>query len=337
MVQDVHMPMVATLRAHTTTNADGDGTPTLIKAEDIKLFLPSSLPTNLHVGSLFQSLSSREVLLRTAQADDALSQIRHHRRILMGVTQFCQIHVAGTGQTPNTRMRHLYSKYQGRITSAAARYRAAYKALRVLSPLGAWSNHLRELKDDDIRGPGREDDEPQLGEGDQDISWIWLVPSSGNDVNGDLAFNDSMRVEWCKSQARVQRWEEEYKLVQEEMRRVLEFFEWKVFWWRTQGERRRDVSADIISGLQAYAEKQAHMFHCLAVKFAGKWWPLFTNQKITPSWASKYPEPPAAKVSETATQPVELEEAGENDDENDEEEEEMEAEIDRNGDTDDES
>lgn len=44
-------------------------------------------------------------------------------------------------------------------------------------------------------------------------------------------FNKTMRIEWSKSRARLQRWEEEVDLVVEEMRRVLVLLDWKKGWW----------------------------------------------------------------------------------------------------------
>jgi len=47
-------------------------------------------------------------------------------------------------------------------------------------------------------------------------------------------FNDDMRIEWTKTQAWMMRWQEEYLLIQEEMRQTLAWFEWKAGWWETQ-------------------------------------------------------------------------------------------------------
>ena len=40
-------------------------------------------------------------------------------------------------------------------------------------------------------------------------------------------FNDGMQVEWAKACACMNRWKEELLLVQEEMRRVISYHEWK--------------------------------------------------------------------------------------------------------------
>lgn len=138
--QDVYMPMVSLLLAGSAP-ADGDDggddeilTP--FKAEEVKLYLPSSLSRHLAVGSAFNSLASKESHLRVAQAEDALAKIRRLRRILLAVVQFRELNVAGTGQVANTRMCHLYDKYQSNIVAATAWYHTAFAALQVLSPGG---------------------------------------------------------------------------------------------------------------------------------------------------------------------------------------------------------
>ena len=81
---------------------------------------------------------------------------------------------------------------------------------------------------------------------------------------------------------------EETVLLQEEMRRVLKFFEWKANWWRAQGGLRGNVAADIASGLKAYAEKQAVIYEHRANRFAQKWLPLLKAKGITSEWAATY-------------------------------------------------
>jgi hypothetical protein len=74
-----------------------------------------------------------------------------------------------------------------------------------------------------------------------------------------------------KSKARADRWNEEVQLVQEEMRRVLAFLEWKAVWWTEEGGRRLDVTPDIADGIRAYASKQAHINRELAFSFKKRW------------------------------------------------------------------
>ena len=89
-----------------------------------------------------------------------------------------------------------------------------------------------DLKDDDIRGPGKEDSRSRNSHFEP--SWIWLVPhlhSSPEMGDSEEVLNDSLQVEWAKVWARKQRWEEEVLLLQEEMRCVIVFYEWKSQWW----------------------------------------------------------------------------------------------------------
>ena len=83
------------------------------------------------------------------------------------------------------------------------------------------------------------------------------------------------------------RWKEETALLQEEMRRVIVFFEWKAHWWRIQG-RQRSALPQQASGLIAYAEKQAWILEKRAQRFAAKWLPLLEQHAMTPEWAVRY-------------------------------------------------
>ena len=67
----------------------------------------------------------------------------------------------------------------------------------------------------------------------------------------------ALRIEWCRVCARAFHWAEELLLVQEEMRRVLETFQYQRNWWERQNGRRIGLSPEIMEGLSAYACKQA--------------------------------------------------------------------------------
>lgn len=92
----------------------------------------------------------------------------------------------------------------------------------------------------------------------------------------------ALRVEWAKARARADRWEEEVVLLDEEMRRVLMFCEWKNRWWKDQvarrlvtlpesEENRAFVSPELAEGLRAFSEDQAAQESALALSFSGKW------------------------------------------------------------------
>ena len=286
-VQLVYTPCVAPLLVPSLSVSDLDSH-TVELAETTPLHLPSSLSQNLR-----QSISNvceRERRLREAQADDALSEIRRQRRIIKGLWQFKKMNVAGTGNKPNTRMQTLYKRFNNKTLRYAERYRAARRALVTLDPSGLWSERLRQLNAEDIRGPGRDDDTSSNGRFEQ--SWIWLVPRVQSTAEGvgesEEQFNESMRVEWAKSQARVKRWEEEVLIIQEEMRRVIQYFKWKGRWWREQAGIRTVGEICVLHGVQAYAEKQAALCDQLALSCARSWLPLLKAKGIEPAWESHY-------------------------------------------------
>ena len=67
-----------------------------------------------------------------------------------------------------------------------------------------------------------------------------------------------MCVEWAKSKAQAECWCEEVFLLNEEICRVIEYFEWKVCWWRIQGPHHIDADGVIWQGAVAY-------IHCKAI------------------------------------------------------------------------
>ena len=196
-IQTAYMPSVSSL----VEDASGSDDSPALKAEDIKLYLPSMVPPHLRTGSSLSSLLQKEIQLRIAQADDALADICWLRRVMAGILQFKTLNVSGSGQKPNTHIRMLYEKFQGKVRLAVARYRTAYAVLRDANPVGEWTVRLKELQDEDVRGPGRDDDEGILGEGNRNMSWIWLVRQSSGDGDVSQDFNDSIRVEWSKMRA----------------------------------------------------------------------------------------------------------------------------------------
>lgn len=97
-----------------------------------------------------------------------------------------------------------------------------------------------------------------------------------------------LRVEWCKARARALRWTEEVQLLVEEMRRVLQFFDWKVKFWEMRADFLQDdmdaamsntaklvgshrLLEQRIEGTRAYALSQARVQRDLSCKFKSLW------------------------------------------------------------------
>ncbi|TCD59923.1 hypothetical protein EIP91_011184 [Steccherinum ochraceum] len=266
-----------------------------VLAEDLPLYLPSGLPSHLRASALVKPLLTKERKLRLAQAEDALAEIRRLRCVISTISQFRRVNVT-PGQRTATRIRSYYDKFQTRIKYNASRYRAARKVLLELDPDGEWQQTLLILRDADIRGPGHlPDDEIEESEGQREVSWIWClkgVNTGKEHVEGQ--YREGMRVEWAKSKARLERWQEEVLLLKEEMRRVVAYLEWHGGWWRQQSRQRQEkdgdglISGGLSMGLVAYAEKQAVIRETLARIFGEQWYPILCAGGEVPAWIAPY-------------------------------------------------
>lgn len=97
-------------------------------------------------------------------------------------------------------------------------------------------------------------------------------------------------MEWAKSLAQAERWEEEILLLREEMRQTLVALDHQVQWWRTQGTRRDGCESVLASGLRGYAEKQANIRERLAGDFASIWLIGIQDSRLAApvTWPAKY-------------------------------------------------
>ncbi|KAF8172212.1 hypothetical protein K438DRAFT_1981661 [Mycena galopus ATCC 62051] len=172
---------------------------------------------------------------------------------------------------------------QGGIDTAAEDYRAARAALVKLGALlgrDEWESGLKVLKAEDVRGrpsavfgdderhrkrkrrkKARVDDAEaaerakRRAEERMEMSWIWKVQGAQEPAT-TVVLN-----------------EEEVDLLQEEMRRVLQFLRWCAAWWRSRARARAAQQEDEVlrEGHAAYAHKQAAYMDGLHDDFEGKW------------------------------------------------------------------
>ena len=268
--------------------------------EKIPLVLPSKVEATRRTTVCLHQVVKYERQLRLAQLQDSLIELRRVRRIRHTLLQNHRTQIAGQGQRVTTRSHAAISGIEERISKFVRRYRVAYDALVQLDPAGEWQETYLELKDEDNRGPGKEDNERRLGDGSYTFSWIWLSnprahETGGSDANHDAGVasddevNEVMRVQWATSRARMERWAEEVELLQEEMRRVVMFLEWKSENWLTKRDARlTTASSSLQSGLQGYAQKQSAIHHNLAASFAKLWYPTLVSHCLNHSWITRY-------------------------------------------------
>ncbi|KIM71813.1 hypothetical protein PILCRDRAFT_24708, partial [Piloderma croceum F 1598] len=202
-----------------------------------------------------------------------------------------------TGQIHNTRARGTQQRIDDKVCMAALQYCRARDALLKLRGKGLWEDSLKVLEQSDVRALNERELTAQekedvrmgwlwraeevhlervlatvaaVGEGQHRPSWIWFTGSVHEDADDPLT-RAALRVEWAKAKVRADRWEEEVVLLDEEMRRVLEFCRWKVSWWAEQVPRREALPAPLAEGLKAYAAEQADMEHRISLSWTAKW------------------------------------------------------------------
>ncbi|KAF8209905.1 hypothetical protein K438DRAFT_1496867, partial [Mycena galopus ATCC 62051] len=77
--------------------------------------------------------------------------------------------------------------------------------------------------------------------------------------------------EWAKTRARAHRWTEDVDLLEEEMRRILVFPQWRADWWQEQKDRRTEEEVEMVEGFIAYAECQATIQETTKARFTNDW------------------------------------------------------------------
>ncbi|KAG2107192.1 uncharacterized protein F5147DRAFT_746009 [Suillus discolor] len=214
------------------------------------------LPSALNSNACDLCLQHIEWELCFAQAHDALEELRQ-----------CLHREWIRGQGANTCAQNALTHIHTRQVACVKRYRTAWTTLKSLAPIlkkADWCGRLQDLSDDDLM-------------------WIWMMDGvDSGAAGGDV---DGVRVE-C----------EEVDLLQEEMRRVLQFFNWQANWWEGQGVRRVRTAAHHEAtaqdeSLHAYASRQANICWRLAAHFHSIWAPLMSPQDTLGNPAATLPLP----------------------------------------------
>ena len=290
------MPQASVYLSDENAVPTSDDTPKLddSKAETWPLFLPSAIPKDDR-SPCHKGVIETERVLRLAQLQDSLEDLRRFRRTLRNLRLYFKTNTAGEGQKTQTKSRTVETGVNCWIKRAVCRYRIAYSALSELDPTRDWTKEYRELRDEDNRGPLKEAEERGTGDGRYVPSWIWASPSTmalpgEGSVIEQREVNETARHEWMTCRARADRWMEEEDLLQEEMRRVIVYLEWKSWAWSEKvGIRAGSCTLDIQHGVDAYARKQASIHREIAVSFASQWLPYLKAAGYDTKWATELP------------------------------------------------
>ncbi|KAF8058561.1 hypothetical protein FPV67DRAFT_1565454 [Lyophyllum atratum] len=293
--------------------------PGLVRAEEsgvvpeqIDIQLPSSLDAASRSRICMSDLPKIEDRLREAHASEALGDLRRQLRTRTFARKFKDDNAKSQGAY--TRMRALQDQIERKIRSARDRYCAARDALFKLRGSGEWEETYRTLNAADIRavnewtvleeeavtgkraraivGDADENSDGEVGlrtlstlrlrvgDGHRNMSWIWYtVTAAEMEDDADDSLHEGIRLEWVKARARAERWREEVMLLEEEMRRVLEYCEWRASWWEKEGSHRESGSASLNEGLRAYAAEQVEVERSRAELWRQRWAPVRERAK----------------------------------------------------------
>ncbi len=324
-IQLLHMPgipLVHSTEADLPEEIDGPRSVLNLTALKVKLLLPSDLDLSTRLQCCSSALVQTEIRLRFAVAEDALRDLRKYLTVKSRLITYKIQHVSGPGQKANTRARAVIDRFKSKIDLSADKYKAARHALESLDQDGSktaelfninWTSRFQPLTNQDLvflnedpddsdeEGPSRATrgraskrrrQEGQLGEGHRMSSWIWRLPAWKVDqtsTNSDSdPFNATVRMEWAKTKARAERWQEEVNLLKEEMCRAIEDMEWRAQQWNTRVNARPNVPPDLLQGLMAYAYKQADIQNSFAAGYARRWVPILKCHQFDYTFASRY-------------------------------------------------
>ncbi|KAF9014806.1 hypothetical protein BDZ89DRAFT_918102, partial [Hymenopellis radicata] len=278
------MPAVEELLEEEEDDRDPDADP--VAAENVKLYLPSDV-MSVDAASCPARMKTIETQLRRAQCSEALMTLRLRLHAKSHVIKFRNNFV--TGQKRGSRARTVIDTISDRVDAIAAKYRQSRAALLALVGEAGCGSYY-ELKPEDVSTKfslqaiddaameaeteaavleGEENTgAEQRGSSRRKLSWIWTV--AGGPDGDDEYLHECKWQRWCKSYARTRRWNEEVRLLLEEMRRVLRTLAWTADWWMARAEESSGGTL-LDKGRRAYARRQAAWLGQIRTKFAGRW------------------------------------------------------------------
>ncbi|KAJ7695539.1 hypothetical protein B0H14DRAFT_3530148 [Mycena olivaceomarginata] len=249
------------------------------EAERALLFLPSGLsPLQSAPPLSVPGLAVTEARLRDGQCSESLEAVRHGLIVKRRLQTYKTLN--SRRQHQNTRSRSLVDGQQRKVDLAAATYRQARLArLALVHAAGPCS--WRALEKADLRLPEDEEEAKKRRQRAMKSKRKEARQVNENGERGAVgeAMHEGVRVEWSKAYARVKRWREEERLLQEEMARCLLTLEWQAAEWdqRTTPEHYSGqiaYGAPHMQGAMAFAARQAAVRRQLATRFRRSWWRL---------------------------------------------------------------
>ena len=284
--------------------------------------LPSHLTPGERQEHCTVALQEREIVLRIVRMESSLSDMRsllqresweklsHHKA---GTTETTR---------GRTRAQATYKGIRDCIKLCACRFNDSWGALirlnetvlvhRAVKAIGKnWQDRYREVQLEDLKPitaglhtslfdtealqEARERELQRHAHPRQVRSWIWdmdappgapgpgMGPSTSTVSNRGQATTAEWMVVWCNAKAKAERWEEELKLVPEEMRRCIAYWQWEVRRWIDIQDGRDSTPSSIKAGIKAYAHRQAKIRQTMIDSASALWTPILqANALLVP-------------------------------------------------------
>ncbi|KDQ52862.1 hypothetical protein JAAARDRAFT_197930 [Jaapia argillacea MUCL 33604] len=298
-LQAIHMPSIVAIRnVHSSGQSEQLSLP-----ENLKLYLPFKLSSNLRGQVCLPGLVDLEARLQFAEATDALCTLRHHLHMQTHTNWFKIKNV--TSQVANTRFQTILRRVEGKVDSAVRQYNHTHGSYLSLKGHGSWENTLQVLNPGDVHGPNEKDIQDtevldaerladwtgvqtgagtggrvkahrtgggtvEVGEGCCELSWLWTQVEADESSN-DPKMCKVLQIEWVKAKARAAWWHKEVILLDEEMHQSIKYCNWKAHWRMGQKARHQDLSLELYEGLCASTSKQAFFEHHRALAWEIVW------------------------------------------------------------------
>ncbi|KAK7024355.1 hypothetical protein VNI00_016409 [Paramarasmius palmivorus] len=234
--------------------------------EDATLYLPSDLTPEQREQWGLRNMAHAELRLRKGEANDALRKIRDNlqdEKTLYEEKNRKSNHNVGVKET--TRSWEPITAATAKVRQYRAKYDACRKAMLALG-LSEKDQAFRPIRDEDIFIKNTLDYHA-LGEGSKTESWLWGagdLASLSEIERSDFAI-DRDRVQWFRSRADMQRWQEEVEILSEEFRRAVRGFVTMADAWHKVAA----ISHELGPGYVAYAKRQAYVYRERATRTNG--------------------------------------------------------------------
>jgi hypothetical protein len=245
--------------------------------ERMKLFLPSTVGEEECRMNGHSFLVKKELQLRVGQANDALQGLR----MAIGKKSFLFRTKLRKSKSKVSKLRSWDSIH---LVDKSVRHHAKIyaRARQAMVRLGATSELLSKfhiLKKDHLKASTAIMDPNARGQRNSSLAWFWSLNVQGDAVNGGLMeecqyvfplFIDALispgclpvyRVHWLRARARLDRWQEEWNLVQHEMQWLVNYFDYQANQWSRRAEA---CNGDADAGHRCYARKRVAMWQRFA-------------------------------------------------------------------------